>query len=166
MIITAHTYSTLSRFGCNASPLDSRQALTAAHSAAGWTVRTNKHRRSSSRPQFQSARGWSRLKVLLAEMLAAEVRVRCGDPLGAGALDLLLPFAKLIMVFGEFKQRHTIFCSFAASVGHAVVRHPVFCSADNQQSIKQDLQPLHPFLFCSTSSADESNDCGLQLAVS
>lgn len=116
----------LSWLSCNAPPLDSRQAVTAAHSIAGRTVRTDKHCGSSSRLQLQSPYGWSGLKVFLAKMLTAEVRVGCGNPLGAGALDLLLPFAKLLRVLGEFKQCHTIFCSFATSIGNTVVGHPVF----------------------------------------
>lgn len=131
-----HTYGTLSWFSCNAPPLDSRQTLTTAHSTAGGTVRTDKHCRSSSRPQLQSACGWFGLKVLLAKMLAAEVRVGCGDPLGAGALHLLLPFAKLLSVLGEFKQCHTIFCSFAASIGHTVVGHPVLCSQEDHECLR------------------------------
>lgn len=123
-----HTYGALSRFSCNAPPLDSRQALTTANSTAGRTVRTDKHCRNSSRPQLQRARGWLGLKILLAKMLTAEVRVWCGNPLGAGALHLLLPFAKLLWVLGEFKECHTILCSFAASVGNTVVRHPEVCS--------------------------------------
>lgn len=131
-----HTYGTLSWFSCNAPPLDSRQTLTTAHSTAGGTVRTDKHCRSSSRPQLQSACGWFGLKVLLAKMLAAEVRVGCGDPLGAGALHLLLPFAKLLSVLGEFKQCHTIFCSFATSIGHTVVGHPVLCSQEDHECLR------------------------------
>lgn len=125
---TTHTCGTLSWSGCDAPALDSRQAATTAHSIAGETVRTDEHCRNSSHLQLQSPWVRFRLKVLLAKMLFAEVRVGRGDPLGAGALDLLLPFAKLLRVLGEFKQRHAIFWSFAASISHTVVRHPVFCS--------------------------------------
>lgn len=136
-IKTTHTCGTLSWFSCNAPPLDSRQALTTAHSAAGGTVRTDKHSRSSSWPQLQSTCRWSGLKVLPAKMITAEVRVGRGDPLSAGALHLLLPFAKLLRILGEFKQCHSIFWSFAASIGHTVVGHPVFCSRKDHQCLRE-----------------------------
>ena len=124
-ILTTHTNVALLWFSCNAFALDSRQAFTTPSSTAGGAERTDKHCRGSSRLQLQSPRGKSGLKVLLAEMLAAEVGVGCGDPLGACALDLLLPFAKRLRVLGEFKQRHTVFGSFATSIGHTVIGHIV-----------------------------------------
>lgn len=126
-IIATHTNATLPWLSHNASSLDRRQAVAAANTTAGVTERSDEHCGSSSRLQLQ--RPWSGLKVLFAKMLAAEVGAGRGDPVGAGALNLLLPFAELLGVLGEFKQCHTIFYGFAASVGHAVVGHPVFCSA-------------------------------------
>lgn len=114
----------LSWFSRNAPPLNSRQAPNTASSTAGRAVWTDKHRGSSSGPQLQSTCGWFGLKVLLAKMLTAEVGVWRGDPLNAGTLHLFLPFAKLFGVLWKFEQRHPIFWSFAASIGHTVVGHP------------------------------------------
>lgn len=123
-IIATHTNGLLSWFSWNGPVLDRRQAATAARAIAGRTVRTDKHCRSSSRPQLQRPRCQSGFKVLLAKMLIAKVRIGCGNPLHAGALDLLLPFPKLFRVLGEFKQGYAIFGSFSTSISHAVVRHP------------------------------------------
>lgn len=144
MTITTHCNVILSY---NAPPLDGRQAATAAHSIAGGTVRPDKHCGSCSRLQLQSPRSWSGFKILLAKMLAAEVRVGCGDPLCARALDLFLPFAKLIGVLGEFEQCHTIFCSFATSICHTVIGHPVFSNRGEPPSPKQNLQPVQLIFF-------------------
>lgn len=152
--IATHIYGTLSCFSCNAPPLDCRQALITAHSTAGGTVWTDKHCRSSSWPQLQCTWRISGLKVLLAKMLTAEVRVGCGNPMGTSALHLLLPFAKLLWLLGEFKQSHTIFGSFAASIGHTVVGHPVFCSQEDHQCLRVQSRiysqciPSFTELFC------------------
>ena len=145
-ITTTHTNVALLWLSCDAFALDSRQAFTTPSSTAGGTEWTDKHCRGSSRLQLQSPGGRSGLKVLLAKMLAAEVGVGRGDPLGAGALDLLLPFAKGLRVLGEFKQRHTIFWSFATSIGHTVIGHVVsrWTGLSMKPSPKQDVQSVHP----------------------
>lgn len=96
------TYCTFSVF-TSALLLDSRQATSTPHSIAVSTVWTDKNCRNSSWLQFGCSCRMFGLKVLPAKMLTAQVRVWGGDPVIAGTLHLLLPFAKFQRVLREFK---------------------------------------------------------------
>lgn len=121
------------------------------------TVWTDKHRGNSSWLQFGRSSGTFGLKILPAKMLTAQVRVWGGDPVDAGTLYLLLPFAKFQRVLWKFKQCHIIFCCFATSVGHTGLRHAVLCLSNPACLVGSTTNsfPLH--LGCFAKSANDNH---------
>lgn len=156
MIIISDTYRAFSLLPHCASPLDCRQTLAAAQPVTGGAVRPDKHCGHGSQPQLQRVCAWSGLKVFLSKMLIAEERVGCGDPLRAGPLHLLLPFAKLIVVLGESKECHAVLCSFATPIGHTVVGHPVFLwGEDHPECNAGSTAQVFPSVRCSMCSVED-----------